>query len=346
MPVTRYLHANGVAIAQKTGSTRTDYLTDGLGSITATKNQSQQIVNTYRYKPSGELLTKTGAAPDPRFMHAGNSGSQHTARYYAEQYNWHRHYGSKQGQWTSVDPIWPMEKPYRYGESNPTTYIDPNGFQKFLPNNGAAGNIFPRVSPPQGLPIPVPGKGRCEDWNQFIYEYCTKCYSKPFLLPNCQLYCNIISDWYHNNCSGGNRKRFDGDRWIPYPGTPGAAIAPTYPRFTPGTEDLTQCRRQDFVQSINPMVFGYGNCCGYDRRCNKNSNVIDCLDAACRDHDSSIPTGKEFVRGKPHLIFCVQLSRCDCDEHYKPGTKAHDQCKSARIQMMIAYCPVGFGLPQ
>ena len=46
MPTTNYIHANGVKIAQIKDGIRTDFLTDALGSVTATRNQSQQIVNT------------------------------------------------------------------------------------------------------------------------------------------------------------------------------------------------------------------------------------------------------------------------------------------------------------
>ena len=68
MAVTNYYTVNGEIIAEKTaGSSRVDYLTDALGSVTATVNQSAQVVNTYRYKPYGSQLAKTGVGADPSF---------------------------------------------------------------------------------------------------------------------------------------------------------------------------------------------------------------------------------------------------------------------------------------
>ena len=68
MPVTNYYTVNGEIIGERTaGSPRVDYLTDALSSVAATVNQSAQVVNTYRYKPYGALLAKTGTGPDPAF---------------------------------------------------------------------------------------------------------------------------------------------------------------------------------------------------------------------------------------------------------------------------------------
>ena len=40
---------------------------DALGSVTGTVNSAFQVVNTYRYKPYGSLLSKTGVGDDPAF---------------------------------------------------------------------------------------------------------------------------------------------------------------------------------------------------------------------------------------------------------------------------------------
>ena len=104
MPVTNYLTVNGEIIGETTGGVRTDYLTDALGSVTATIDQSASVVNTYRYKPYGELLAKTGAGSDPVFGWLGSQGYVQTGRKYAEQYVRARHYSSTNGRWTSKDP--------------------------------------------------------------------------------------------------------------------------------------------------------------------------------------------------------------------------------------------------
>ncbi|MCW5944135.1 MAG: hypothetical protein KIS66_18055 [Fimbriimonadaceae bacterium] len=127
MPVTNYRTVNGRMIGETTDGVRTDYLTDALGSVTATVDQSQNVLNTYRYKPYGGLLAKTGSSPDPKFLWTGDTGSRTTGLAYSEQYNRARHYGSRQANWTSVDPLWPGESDYGYCKSNPLSKFDPNG---------------------------------------------------------------------------------------------------------------------------------------------------------------------------------------------------------------------------
>ena len=73
MAVTTYYSVGGEIMAERSGSTRTDYTRDALGSVIGTKRVSGIInqpglTNTYRYKPYGERLSKTGNAPDPRFQ--------------------------------------------------------------------------------------------------------------------------------------------------------------------------------------------------------------------------------------------------------------------------------------
>ncbi|MCW5941945.1 MAG: hypothetical protein KIS66_06920 [Fimbriimonadaceae bacterium] len=127
MPTTNYHTVNGRTIGETTDGVRTDYLTDALGSVTATVDQSQNVLNTYRYKPYGGLLAKTGSSPDPKFLWTGDTGSRTTGLAYFEQYNRARHYGSMQAGWTSVDPLWPRSVQYGYAFADPLRYTDPGG---------------------------------------------------------------------------------------------------------------------------------------------------------------------------------------------------------------------------
>jgi len=127
MPVTNYLTVKGEIIGETTGGVRTDYLTDALGSVMATVDQSASVVNTYRYKPYGELLAKTGTGSDPIFGWVGSQGYAQTGRKYAEQYVRARHYSSTSGRWTSKDPLWPDKSDYAYSLTNPVTFVDPSG---------------------------------------------------------------------------------------------------------------------------------------------------------------------------------------------------------------------------
>ena len=127
MPVTNYHTLNGELLGETGPGGRRFYGKDALGSVVATYDQNGTLENTYRYKPYGGLLSKTGSAPDPRFMWTGSTGSRTTGASYAEQYNRARHYGSRQAGWTSVDPLWPRQESYAYARSNPSLLSDPSG---------------------------------------------------------------------------------------------------------------------------------------------------------------------------------------------------------------------------
>jgi len=127
MAIVNYHFAKGRLLGEDTNGIRTDYMTDTLGSVTGTVNSSQAVMNTYRYKPFGELLAKTGTGSDPKFMWNGGTQSRRTGIAYTEQYNRARHYGTRQGQWTTVDPLWPRERAYGYCMERPVSKADPFG---------------------------------------------------------------------------------------------------------------------------------------------------------------------------------------------------------------------------
>ena len=80
MAVTNYYSINGQIIGEATNGVRTDYLMDALGSVTGTVNSACQVVNTYRYKPYGALLSKTGTGADPAFGWVGTQGYKQTQK--------------------------------------------------------------------------------------------------------------------------------------------------------------------------------------------------------------------------------------------------------------------------
>ncbi len=130
MPVTNYHTLNGELLGETGPGGRRFYGKDALGSVVATYDQNGTLENTYRYKPYGGLLSKTGSAPDPRFMWTGSTGSRTTGASYAEQYNRARHYGSRQAGWTSVDQQWPQQPQYGYCSASPCTFLDPLGLEE------------------------------------------------------------------------------------------------------------------------------------------------------------------------------------------------------------------------
>src|ERR1041385_418314 len=122
MPVTNYYTVGSEIIGEKaTGGSRVDYLTDMLGSVTATVNQSAQVVNTYRNKPYGAQLAKTGVGADPAFLWVGSHGHRQTSNKFSEDYVRARHYSINTGQWTTKDPIDLQGNGFNYVLSNPVT---------------------------------------------------------------------------------------------------------------------------------------------------------------------------------------------------------------------------------
>lgn len=124
--IANYYTVEGMIVADDVAGTRTDYLADSSGSVVATASQTASIVNTFVYKPFGELLA-TGAKRQPPFLWLGTWGYRKERGKGADVYVRTRHYGTSFGQWSSVDPLWPWEPPYTYAMQNPTTYADPSG---------------------------------------------------------------------------------------------------------------------------------------------------------------------------------------------------------------------------
>lgn len=129
MPVTNYNTYNGRIRSETTAGVITSYLTDALGSVTATVSQSQAVENTYRYKPYGATLAQTGSNPNPGFLWTGDTGSRPTGLAQSGQYNRLRHYSETVGGWTTTDPLWPPQLAYTYVGGRVVTTIDPSGLQ-------------------------------------------------------------------------------------------------------------------------------------------------------------------------------------------------------------------------
>lgn len=110
-------------LGERSASSRIDYLNDAMASVTATTNASGGVLNTYRLKPYGGLLSNTGAAANPRFNWAGQWGYRSSA---PGSYVRARHYSEKIAAWTSKERALHAER-YTYCRNNPTTRIDRSG---------------------------------------------------------------------------------------------------------------------------------------------------------------------------------------------------------------------------
>ncbi len=130
MAVTNYHTVNGLILGETTvGSPRVDYLTDALGSVTATVNQAGQVVDTYRYKPFGLDLAVTDNGPRPAFGWGGDKGYRQTENKFSEFYVRARHDDATNGRWSAQDPIGLRGgiNKFKYVRNNPISWNDPTG---------------------------------------------------------------------------------------------------------------------------------------------------------------------------------------------------------------------------
>lgn len=125
MPTTNYYSVGDRILGQERSGTRVDYLPNALGSVVATADQAKNVVHTASYKPFGSLLNGTGEDPD--FGWVGTLGYRDQKLAHSKYYVRARHFSSDEGNWRSVDPLWPSQLPYAYAIGDPITVSDPSG---------------------------------------------------------------------------------------------------------------------------------------------------------------------------------------------------------------------------
>lgn len=106
---------------------RVEYLhSDALGSAVVVTNQAGQIISRTEYSAYGEVLA--GSTP-PGLGYAGHTADPHSGLTYMQQ----RYYDPDTGRFLSVDPVTAYSGPvgqfnrYRYANSNPYRFNDPDG---------------------------------------------------------------------------------------------------------------------------------------------------------------------------------------------------------------------------
>jgi RHS repeat-associated protein len=121
----RVTNANGRIIAEKRNGQRRYHQHDALGNTIALIDDAGTVTNTFSYWPYGELRSPViGNLPTP-FLYCGRWGyyTDTTGRIYVRA----RTYRPVFTRWLTVDPLWPWERAYGYGNTSPTVYIDPSG---------------------------------------------------------------------------------------------------------------------------------------------------------------------------------------------------------------------------
>lgn len=175
MGVTSYYSFGGEIIGEETGGVRRDYLTDALGSVTATVTEAGVVENTYRYKPYGETLAKTGSGSDPKFLWNGKWGYRSGSENIGLNYVRARFYCQKSGNWITRDeynnyflgsPIFDVNY-YIYGGNSPVVLVDLTGLMsvirqrprdKWRPKPGEIAIGVPPLTDIYGKPVHCSGR--------------------------------------------------------------------------------------------------------------------------------------------------------------------------------------------
>jgi len=119
-----YATVNGVLVEENRGGDVTTYVSDTLGSVVKTVDETGVVTSESSYWPYGEVRTSSGNNPSP-WGFVGTLGyfADASARLYVRA----RMYGSGVCRWLTVDPIWPSQDPYTYVAGRPLEYTDRTG---------------------------------------------------------------------------------------------------------------------------------------------------------------------------------------------------------------------------
>jgi RHS repeat-associated protein len=165
---TDYFFANGIQIADKSGSSNPVYfLVDNLKSTRLTTNSIGDILFSTDYKPYGVPYSQTGTqVPQPQYIGKMTDSQAGSGVYYMVA----RYYDSSTGRFLSEDSdTGSLSDPlslnrYIYVRDNPMTLNDPTGNMIAIPGGGV-GSLYslenappppPYVPPPPPPPAPVP----------------------------------------------------------------------------------------------------------------------------------------------------------------------------------------------
>jgi RHS repeat-associated protein len=128
MPMkTQYYTVDGVILGERTNGQTVAYLPDALGSVAGTAGTSGNLQRQFRYKPFGETLYDNGTGVKPKKRWVGTLGYRSTGMLRSEYYVRARHYGTQEGQWTTIDRHWPGEPSHIYVRCSPVRFTDPSG---------------------------------------------------------------------------------------------------------------------------------------------------------------------------------------------------------------------------
>jgi RHS repeat-associated protein len=159
-------------ISEITDGVILDYVPDALGSIHSVIDQDANVVKTMRYKPYGEVLSRSGTVADRHYQWVGTYGYRATFAPSSSHYVRARHYSATAGSWSTVDPLWPSQRAFVYVNGGPTVWIDPSGLDQgypyYPPKQGTVPKTHPGPPPTTGPgPHPAPNLEPPHEENPF-----------------------------------------------------------------------------------------------------------------------------------------------------------------------------------
>jgi RHS repeat-associated protein len=116
-------------ISEVTDGVILDYVPDALGSIHSVIDQDANVVKTMRYKPYGEVLSRSGTIADRHYQWVGSYGYRATFAPSSSHYVRARHYSATAGSWTTVDPLVPRQPAFGYVGGRASRFTDSTGLK-------------------------------------------------------------------------------------------------------------------------------------------------------------------------------------------------------------------------
>jgi RHS repeat-associated protein len=122
----RYTNIGGMTVKENRDGVKRGYVPDPQGNTIALVDENGAITDEWEYSVYGEVESHTGSSETP-FTWNGAHG------YYTDPtgltYVRARYYNAPNGQWQTMDPLWPSAEAYIYARNSPVVVVDPSGLR-------------------------------------------------------------------------------------------------------------------------------------------------------------------------------------------------------------------------
>jgi RHS repeat-associated protein len=121
-------NVDGIFMGKTILGVANEYGMNALGSVTAVRNATGAVSNTYRYKPYGEMISSFGYGSYAYFLYAGAWNYEFLNRPYAPTSAGMRIFDYNSANWNTRDPLWAFGLgQYIYAEADPVNKTDASG---------------------------------------------------------------------------------------------------------------------------------------------------------------------------------------------------------------------------